>query len=154
MTETLQPTQPTATMAEAIADIHARALACKERYDAFDQGVNRRAYTDTMYEVRRNLDAVTRWLDGTNDQPVVFFRKAQTQEGRDAYRIHYAAESLVGALHHMLSAEYYCGLRTAQEVEAEDPWRYRDGKTRAEEERLRLSEGIVWVFPQSLSSSN
>jgi hypothetical protein len=144
------PTAPTKTMAEAIADIHRRALACKQRYDDYADGCNRRAYTDTMYEVRRNLDAVDRWLRGDNDEPIIFFQAASTQEGRDTYRVHYAADALVGALHHMLGAEYHAGLRSLEDVDAEDPWRYRDGQTRAEEERLRLAEGITWVFPTTL----
>jgi hypothetical protein len=142
-----EPTQPTKTMAEAIADIHRRAVPCKEAYDDYADGCNRRAYSDTMYDVTRHLDAVDRWLRGDNDEPIAFFRQTSTQEGRDTYRTHYAADALVGALHHMLGAEYHAGLRSLESVDAEDPWRYRDGKTRAEEERLRLSEGITFVFP-------
>jgi hypothetical protein len=148
---TFEPTQPTKTMAEAIADIRRRALACKQRYDDYADGCNRRAYSDTMYEVTRNLDAVDRWLRGDNDEPVSFLAQAATQEGRDTYRVHFAADALVGALHHMLGAEYHAGLRSLEEVEVEDPWRYHDGKTNAEEERLRLAEGITWVFPQTIS---
>jgi hypothetical protein len=147
---TLQPTQPTATMAEVLHDINHRLTACQEAYDTYADGCNRRSTSDTMYEVRRNLAAVDRWLNGDNDAPIVFFRKAADQEGRDTYRIHYAAESLVAAEHHILSAEYYAGLRSAEDIDPLDPWRYRDGKTSAEEERLRLAEGIVWIFPQSV----
>jgi hypothetical protein len=146
----LQPTSPTKTMTEAIADIHRRALACKEAYDTYAEGCNRRAYTDTMYEVRRNLDAVDRWLKGDNDEPITFLQACASQEGRDTYRVHYAADALVAAEHHMLGAEYHAGLRTLDEVDAEDPWRYRDGQTGAEEERLRLAEGIIFRFPQTV----
>jgi hypothetical protein len=147
---TLNPTKPTGTMAEALHDLNHRLVACQEAYDTYADGCSRRSTSDAMYEVRRNLAAVDRWLSGQNDEPIVFFAKAATQEGRDTYRIHYAADALVAAIHHILGAEYYAGLRTLEEVDPEDPWRYRDGKTNAEEERLRLAEGQVWVFPQSI----
>jgi hypothetical protein len=145
-------TPPTRTMLEAMEDLATRMATCQAAYDTYADGCNRRSTREALYEVQRNLDATGRWLKGDNDQPVALFRQYQDQEWRDAYRIHYASDSLVGALHHILGAEYYAGTRSLEEIDPIDPWRYEDGRTRAEEERLRLAEGITFRFPQSVLS--
>jgi hypothetical protein len=146
----LAPTPPTQTIAEAIADITSRAAACQKAYDDYAPGCSRRSTHDNLYEVKRNLGAVQRWLSGENDEPIVFLQVCATQEGRDIYRLHYAADSLVAALHFILGAEYAAGLRSLDLVSSLDPWRYVDGKTQGEAERLRLAEGITFRFPQTV----
>lgn len=146
----LEPTVPTPTMQAAMVEIAQRAAFCQEAYDEFRDGCSRRATHDYLVEVRRNLTSVDRWLNGDNDEPVAWLRSAASQEGRNTYRIHYAADALVAALHHVLGAEYQAGLRPAEEVNPLDPWRYEDGKSQGEAERLRLSEGITWIFPTSV----
>jgi hypothetical protein len=147
---TLAPTTPTPTMADAMLDIAQRAAFCQEAYDNYAEGCSRRATHDYLVEVKHNLAAVDRWLNGENDEPVAFLKAAASQEGRDTYRIHYAADALVAALHYILGAEYQAGLRIRAEAERFDPWRYVDGKSQGEAERLRLSDGITWIFPSSV----
>jgi hypothetical protein len=149
---TLRPTEPTKTMAEAMQDITARLAVCQERYDNYDPKCHRRATGDSMYEVRRNLGAVDGWLKGENDTPVAWLQAAAGQEGRDAYRAHYAADALVAATHYILIAEFFAGLRSEDEAYDNDPWRYVDGKQQSEVERLRLAEGITFRFPRSVLS--
>jgi hypothetical protein len=148
--KTFETTQPTATMAEAIADLTFRAAACQMAYDDYAPGCNRRSTYDSLYEVKRNLGAVERWLSGENDEPIIFLQACATQEGRDTYRTHYAADALVAALHFILAAEYAAGFITLEEAGPKDPWRYVDGKTQGEAERLRLAEGITFRFPQTV----
>ena len=143
---TLTKTAPTKTMSKVIGDLLRRADACQERYNIYDARCSRRSTHDALVDVRRCLGAVDRWLAGENDQPVAWMSRASTQEGRDTYRTHYAADSLVAAEHHILVAEFFAGLRDRDSAGDLDPWRYVDHIQQAETERLRLAEGTTWFF--------
>jgi len=147
---TLDPTAATQTMIEAIADLMVRIAACQSVYNAYDPACSRRATHDNLVEVVRSLGSVNHWLAGKNDQPVAWMSRASTQEGRDTYRIHYAADSLVAAEHYILVAEYAAGLRDQATVESLDPWRYIDHVQQGEIERLRLAEGTIWLFNEPI----
>jgi len=140
----MSPTAATKTMVEVMADLKTRVAACQAAYDVYDPACSRRATHDSLVEVGRSLDAVGRWLTGDNDQPVAWMLRAATQEGRDTYRIHYAADSLVAAEHYILAAEFWAGPRTRESVDMKDPWRYVNHVQQAEAERLRLAEGITF----------
>jgi hypothetical protein len=101
-----------------IGEYKTRLATVLERIGSYHPDCARRAATDTYHDAARQVKAAQSWLAGDYD------RTWAGQHGSiEAFRAHYAEDSLRGALHHLLWAEHHAGLRDKESARAADPWR-------------------------------
>jgi hypothetical protein len=98
---------------KATADGYCERLAAvRERLDSYDvRVVSRCDATDGHHDAMRSIRASDAWLageyDGSYPGPHPSFGTTL-----DDFRQHYAADALRDALHHVVWAEHFAGLRT------------------------------------------
>jgi hypothetical protein len=112
------------TVNDTIAEYKARLTLVKARYDAYHADCQRRATGDCYHDVARNLRNAAAWLAGDNDRTYAGPHPSFGTTLND-FRVHYADSALKSALHYLLWAEHYAGLRDVDSVRAGDPWNQR-----------------------------
>jgi hypothetical protein len=112
------------TVNATAAEYKARLALVKARYDAYHDDCQRRATADNYHDAARNVRNAACWLAGDNDRT---YAGPHPSFGTtlDDFRVHYATDALRSALHFLLWAEYYAGLRSDDSVRAADPWNAR-----------------------------
>lgn len=107
-----------------IAEYKARLTLVKERYDAYHADCQRRATADGYHDAARNVRSASCWLAGDNDRSYAGPHPSFGSSLLD-FQVHYATDALRSALHFLLWAEHYAGLRDVESVRAGDPWNQR-----------------------------
>lgn len=99
-----------------------RLTAVKDRIDAYHADCMRRYATDEYHAAAARLRCAAGWLAGDYD---VSYAGPHPSFGStlEDFRVHYANDSLRSALHNIVWAEHYAGLRDRDSANAEDPWR-------------------------------
>jgi hypothetical protein len=112
----------TETVSATIAEYGARLDAVRERYDAYHPDVASRRYVaDSYHDAARNVRSASGWLAGDNDRSYAGPHPSFGSSLLD-FQVHYATDALRSALHFLLWAEHYAGLRDEDSVRAADPW--------------------------------
>jgi hypothetical protein len=111
----------TETVNATIDEYKARLTLVKERYDAYHADCQRRAAGDNYHDAARNLRNAACWLAGDFDRTYAGPHPSFGTTLQD-FRVHYANDALRSALHYLLWAEHYAGLRDEESVRADDPW--------------------------------
>lgn len=110
------------TVNTTIADYETRLAAVRERYDAYHPDMESRRYVaDCYHDAARNLRSAKGWLAGDNDRTYAGPHPSFGTTLHD-FRVHYATSALASALHFLLWAERYAGLRDAESARTADPW--------------------------------
>jgi len=111
------------TVNTTIADYKARLAAVRERYDAYHpEMASRRYVADNYHDAARNVRSASGWLAGDNDRSYAGPHPSFGSSLLD-FQVHYATDALKSALHYLLWAEHYAGLRDEASVRASDPWK-------------------------------
>lgn len=99
-----------------------RLASVQERIDAYHPDCQRRAATDACQAGGYCLGNVHSWItgdyDGSYAGPI-----AGLYDSEEGFRLYYAGDSLTGALHYLVWAEYYAGLTDRDSANSADPWR-------------------------------
>jgi hypothetical protein len=107
---------------EAITAYEARLSAVRERYDAYHEDmVSRRYVADEYHDAARCIRGAKGWLAGDNDRSYAGAHPSFGSTLED-FRVHYADDSARTALHHLVWAEHYAGLRDRESARSDDPW--------------------------------
>jgi len=111
------------TVNTTIADYEARMAVVKQRYTDYHPDVTSRRYVaDSYSDAARSLRAAKSWLAGEYDRSYAGPHPSFGTTLQD-FRVHYANDSLRGALHYLLDAEHYAGLIDRDAARAADPWK-------------------------------
>jgi hypothetical protein len=103
-----------------IADYEARLARVRERYDAYHLDMHSRRYVGDEYrDTQSRIVGTRKFLAGDYDATYCSGLGFATVE---KWRAHYADDTLRAALHHLLWAEHYAGLRDRDSTRAFDPW--------------------------------
>ena len=119
MTDTALFTGP--EMVEAtIGEYEARLARVRERYDAYHpEMASRRYVADEYRDTQARITGTRKFLAGDYDATYCSGLGFATV---GEWRVHYADDTLRAALHHLLWAEHYAGLRDRESTRELDPW--------------------------------
>ena len=106
-----------------IGEYKNRLAAVKAAVDEYDQICQRRYATDEYHQVAARLRGAAGFLAGDYDTTYPGDYSHVSFGGLYPWRVHYADDSLRAALHSLVWAEHYAGLRTRDEAREADPWR-------------------------------
>jgi hypothetical protein len=113
------------TVNATIAEYETRLAAVRERYDTYHPEMeSRRLVADLYHDAARNVRGAKGWLAGDNDRTYAGPHPSFGSSLLD-FQVHYATDALKSALHFLLWAERYAGMRDAKSASAEDPWNRR-----------------------------
>ena len=108
-------------VASIAEEYKSRLAAVKARIDAYNADCMRRYATDEYHAAAARLRGAAQFLagdyDGTYAGPHPSFGSSL-----EDFRVHYANDSLRAALHSLIWAEHYAGLRDRDSARAFDPW--------------------------------
>jgi hypothetical protein len=107
----------------SIAQYELRLVAVRERYDAYHPEMHCRRYVADEYrDTQARIRGAQKFLAGDYDATYCTGLGFDTVE---AWRAHYADDTLRAALHHLVWAEHYAGLRDREAARSADPWNNR-----------------------------
>jgi hypothetical protein len=109
------------TIQATAAGYDARLRIVQDRIDTYHPHCQRRYTNDARRDTARCLDSVGAWLAGDNDRSYADPHPSFGKTLED-FRAHYAEDSLRDALHYLVWAEYYVGLRDRDSAVAADPF--------------------------------
>ena len=110
---------------ETLATLEARLKVVRERYDAYHPDMASRRYVaDEYHDAARCIRGAKGWLAGDNDRSYAGPHPSFGTTLED-FRVHYANDSARTALHHLVWAEHYAGLRDRESARSLDPWNNR-----------------------------
>lgn len=112
------------TVNATIAGFKARLAAVRERIDTYHADCQRRFATDEYHQTCDRLRGAAGFLAGDYDGTYAGPHPSFGTTLHD-FRVHYANDSLRAALHDLVWAEHYAGLRDRESARAEDPWNQR-----------------------------
>lgn len=111
------------TIEATIAAYEARLAAVRERYDAYHPDMHSRRYVADEYRSTSDrIRGARSFLAGEYDRTYCSGLGFGTLQD---WQVHYADDALRTALHHLVWAEHYAGLRDRESARAEDPWSKR-----------------------------
>ena len=106
------------------ASYEARLALVQARIGAYhDEMVNRRAAMDEADQLKRRIAGARNFLSGEYDRTYAGPWGPYTDI--QGYREHYADDALGAALHHLLWAEHFAGMRTRESARELDPFNAR-----------------------------
>ena len=111
-------------VAEVAEEYKTRLTAVKARIDAYECDGGRRYATDEYHAAAQRLRGAAGWLAGDYDVSYAGPHPSFGSTLQD-FRVHYANDSLRTALHHIVWAESYAGLRDRESAISADPWNNR-----------------------------
>jgi hypothetical protein len=107
-----------------IAGYEARMDVVRERYQSYHADVQRRYVSDEWHQVRNRIVGAQRFLAGEYDGTYPGDSSHVSFGGLHPWRAHYADDALRTALHHLIWAEHYAGLRDREATRELDPWNH------------------------------
>jgi hypothetical protein len=105
-----------------IAAYEARMAAVRERYDAYHPDCTRRYVADEYRNVSDRIRGARAFLAGEYDRTYPGDSSHVSFGGLNGWRVHYADDAVRTALHHLVWAEHYAGLRDRESARSEDPF--------------------------------
>jgi hypothetical protein len=106
-----------------ISEYKQRLSVVKQRYDEYHPDMASRRYVaDEYHATADRLRGAAGFLAGDYDG--TYCSGLPGIDSLETYRVHYADDSLRAALHSLVWAECYAGLRTRDEAQAADPYRH------------------------------
>lgn len=109
------------TIQATAAGYDARLRIVRDRIGTYHPQCQRRYADDARRDTARCLDSAAVWLAGGNDRSYAGPHPSFGMTLED-FRAHYAEDSLRDALHYLVWAEYYAGLRDRASAVAADPF--------------------------------
>jgi hypothetical protein len=109
------------TVTGLIAEYEGRLHAVRERIDAYHPDCSRRYATDEYHVTCDRIRGARNFLSGEYDSTYAGPHASFGSTLLD-FRVHYALDSLRAALHDLLWAEHYAGLRSRESARELDPW--------------------------------
>jgi hypothetical protein len=105
-----------------IGEYKTRLAAVRQAVDEYHQHCQRRYATDEYHQTAARLRGAAGFLAGDYDGTYPGDYSHVSFGGLGNWRVHYADDSLRAALHHLVWAEHYAGLRTREDARAADPY--------------------------------
>ena len=99
-----------------------RLAKVRERYDAYHPDCQRRYAADEYRDTQARIRGARKFLAGDYDATYCSGLGWDTVE---AWRAHYADDTLRAALHHLVWAECYAGMIDRDAAKSVDPWNNR-----------------------------
>jgi hypothetical protein len=120
MTATAELTSAADRITSTMEACRSRLDVIRRRYDDYVDGNGRRATIDLYHDAARCIFNTCKWLAGDFDRTYAGPHPSFGTTLED-FRVHYADDALRTALHYLVWAEYYSGLRDRDSANEADP---------------------------------
>jgi hypothetical protein len=111
-----------AHVASIAEEYKTRLAAVRERITSYHPDCQYRYASDEYHQAAHRMRGAAEFLAGDYDRTYCSGLGYATVED---WRVHYAADALRTALHHIVWAEHYAGLTDRETASSADPWNNR-----------------------------